>query len=423
MTVSARTAAYNTLDLVLRDGAYTGLALKKNIPAELSDADRRFTTRLVKTVLENLLYIDYTLDVLITSKRVHACVRNVLRLGACQMLFMQTAEFAAINESVKLIKKIKPQMSSFVNGVLRNLQRRKDSIEYPAGKSVHALSIRYSYPEWMCSKFIEDFGIELAEALLSYKSPEGTFLRDNTLIKGSLEDELNKMSLRYEKGDIKDSYMVYGLTSIEDTDIYKKGKIAVQSKSAMKAVLSADVKPGSKLLDCCAAPGGKSVYAAALTDNEISILAWDVHEHRIEMTKKNYARLGVKNARVAKHDATVPEPCLKESFDVVLIDAPCSSMGLMAKNPDIRYSRTMKDILSLSKLQKDIINVSSMYVKKGGTLAYFTCSINKEENELVTESFLDRNKNFEYKKQPVTLYPHIEDSDGFYIAIMRRKND
>ena len=244
MTVSARKAAYDTLNAVLRDGAYTGLALKKNIPAELSDEDRRFATRLVKTVLENLLYIDYTLDVMITSKRVHSSVRNVLRLGACQILFMDTADFAAVNESVKLIKKVKPQMSSFVNGVLRNLQRKKDDIEYPKGSGANALSIRYSYPEWICDKFIADFRLEFTEKLLSYKTPEGTFLRDNTIKKGSLTEELDKMQLKYEMSDIKDSYIVYGLTSIDDTDIYKNGKIAVQSKSAMKAVLSAGIKPG-----------------------------------------------------------------------------------------------------------------------------------------------------------------------------------
>ena len=423
MTVSARKAAYDTLSAVFRDGAYTGLALKKNIPAELSDEDKRFATRLVKTVLENLLYIDYTLDALITSKRVHSCVRNVLRLGACQILFMDTADFAAVNESVKLIKKVKPQMSSFVNGVLRNLQRKKDDIEYPKGNGSYALSIRYSYPEWICNKFIADFGSEFTERLLSYKTPEGTFLRDNTIKEGCLSEELDKMQLRYEKSNIENSYVVYGLTSIEDTDIYKNGKIAVQSRSAMKAVLSAGVKPGDRLLDCCAAPGGKSAYAAAIANNELNILAWDIHDHRIDMTMKNYERLGVKNARAVKHDATVPEPCLKESFDVVMIDVPCSSMGLMAKNPDVRYTRSMKDILSLSELQKDIISVCSMYVKKGGTLAYFTCSINKEENEQITDNFLNENKNFEYTKKPETLYPHIEDSDGFYIAVMRKKND
>ena len=314
MTVSARTAAFDALNSVLRDGAYTGLALKKNIPSDLGEADRRFATRLVRTVLENLLYIDYSLDKFITSKRVHSSVRNVLRLGACQILFMDTKDFAAVNESVKLIKRIKPQMSGFVNAVLRNLERGKSAIEYPEGDSPFALSIRYSYPEWMCGKFINDFGIEFAKKLLSYKSGAGTFVRDNTLKEGSLETELSKMMLDFEKGELKNSYIVYGLTSIEDTHIYKNGKIAVQSKSAMKAVLAAGVKPGDRLLDCCAAPGGKSAYAAALTGNNINILAWDIHEHRIDMTNKNYDRLGVRNARAVDHDATVFEPCLKGSF-------------------------------------------------------------------------------------------------------------
>lgn len=421
MLISSRQAAYNALSAILRDGAYTGLALKKHISSELSDADKRFASRLVRTTLENLLFIDYSLKKFITAKRVHGSIRNILRLGACQILFMDTKGFAAVSESVKLAKKIKPQMSGFVNAVLRKLTENKDSIETPKGDDVSSLSIRYSYPVWMCEKFISDFGLEFTKQLLSYKGSTGTHVRDNTLIEGCLEDMLNEQELAYSKSDIENSFMVCSLSNIENLNMFKSGKMAVQSKNAMKAVLATGIKKGDKLLDACAAPGGKSAYAAALCDNDISILSWDIHEHRVDMTNKNYKRLGINNARAVQHDATVFEPCLKEKFDVVLVDAPCSAMGLMTKNPDIRYARTQEDISSLCELQQSILKTCCSYVKPGGTLAYFTCSINKEENRDITDTFLKNKKSFSYINKPKTLYPHIEDSDGFYIAIMRKK--
>ncbi|MBT3320221.1 MAG: 16S rRNA (cytosine(967)-C(5))-methyltransferase RsmB [Clostridia bacterium] len=420
MIDTARRAAYEALSAVMRDGAYTGLALKKHIKDTLSDADKRFASTLVRTTLENLLYIDYSLNKFITAKRVHGSVRNVLRLGACQILFMNVSDYAAVSESVKLVKKIKPQMSGFVNAVLRKLSDNKSDIDYPAGDSAYALSIRHSYPEWICQKFIDEYDVAFTKDLLSYQGDKGTSVRDNTIIDGSLTDELDRLSLSYEPGEIEDSYVIQGLSGIENLELFTSGKIAVQSKSAMKAVLAARISEGDKLLDCCAAPGGKSAYAAALCDNSINIVAWDIHEHRVDMTNANFKRLGVKNAKAVLHDACSPEPCLYDKFDVVMVDAPCSAMGLMTRNPDIRYTRKQSDIDSLAKKQLEILGTCAAYVKKGGTLAYYTCSINKQENEQVTEEFLESNKHFEYIETPQTLYPHIEDSDGFYIAVMRR---
>jgi 16S rRNA (cytosine967-C5)-methyltransferase len=197
--------------------------------------------------------------------------------------------------------------------------------------------------------------------------------------------------------------------------------MAVQSESAMRAVLALGVNKGDRLLDCCAAPGGKSAYAAALTKNEIEITSWDIHEHRVNMTQKNYERLGVAHAMVCIHDARVLESDLKEQFDVVLVDAPCSAMGLMAHSPDIRYTRKPEDITSLTHLQMEILSVCARYVKMGGTLAYMTCSINKEENEDITDAFISSSGGFAYSKPPQTLYPQESGSDGFYYAVMRRQ--
>jgi len=420
--MNARQAAFEALTAVTRDGAYTSLALKKHLPQTLSSEDKRFAARLVMTTLENLIRIDYALSGFIKSSRVHGSVRNILRLGACQMLYLNVDAHAAVNESVELAKKIKPQTTGFVNGVLRALDRGRESIAYPKGKTTEALSVDASYPLWICEKYIADFGYDFAEALLKYRAPHTTAVRVNTLKTNAaaLEAEFNKLGFKYEKGRVPGAYAVNGLSDIESLAIYQEGWIAVQSESAMRTVLAAGIQKGKKLLDCCAAPGGKSAFAAALAEGRLDILAWDVHEHRIDMMRKNYERLGV-SARTEERDARIFEPALEKKFDIVLVDAPCSAMGLMAHSPDIRYTRKPEDILELARIQSEILETCTWYVKPGGRLVYSTCSINREENENVTDAFIARHDDYEYKGNPAMLYPHIEGSDGFYIAVIGRQ--
>ncbi|MGI5850094.1 MAG: 16S rRNA (cytosine(967)-C(5))-methyltransferase RsmB [Christensenellales bacterium] len=422
--ISARRAAYDALTAITKNGAYTALALKEHIPGGLPNEDKKFASMLVRTTLENLLRIDYALNQQIRSKRVHGSVRNILRLGACQILYMNVEDYAAVSESVKLMKQLKPQMSGFVNAVLRTLIRNKYSIIYPRGENVQALSIAYSYPIWICEKFVSDFGFDFTKALFSYSAQKGTAVRMNPLRTDpvAFEQELDALGFDFEQGSIAHSYTIKGLSDIENLNVYKKGWIAIQSESAMRAVIQTGIRHGDRLLDCCAAPGGKSAYAAALADNTLDILAFDIHPHRVKMTMKNYERLAVKKTRVKKHDASIFEPCLAKAFDVVIVDAPCSAMGLMAKNPDIRYIRTLNDIAELSNKQYDILSTCARYVKAGGTLAYYTCSINREENEQVTDKFINNHAGYEYKYEPMTLYPHIHGSDGFYIAVIQRKS-
>ena len=421
--MNARYAAYLALLAVTRDGAYTAFALKKHIPADMSPSDRRFASRLVRTALENLIRIDYALDLLIRSGRVHGSVRSVLRLGAAQMLFLDTQGYAAVDESVRLVKRIKPQMAGFVNAVLRALQREKDSIEYPSGDTALALSVAHSYPLWICEKYIRDFGFALAKALLSYREPDGTAVRANTIKTDgpAFTGALDRLGLGYEALQTRNAFRIKGLSDIENLGIYRNGWLAVQSESAMRAVQRTKIGPGDCLLDACAAPGGKSAYAAALAENRLDILAWDIHAHRVEMTIKNHERLGVRGTQVQQHDATVPRAELQGRFDVVVVDAPCSAMGLMAKNPDVRYSRRPGDIAELAHLQQRILSTCAGYTRAGGTLAYYTCSINAEENRDVTDAFVAQHSGFDYAQEPETLFPHIVKSDGFYIAILKRK--
>jgi 16S rRNA (cytosine967-C5)-methyltransferase len=422
MPVNARQAAYEALTAVTRDGAYTTLALKKKLPSSLTAEDRRFATRLVMTTLENLIRLDFALSGFVKSARVHGTVRNILRLGACQLLLMDVEAHAAVNESVSLAKRIKPQAAGFVNAVLRALDRGRDAIVYPHGRTADSLSVTASYPLWICEKYIRDFGYDFAEEMLTYRPSHSTSVRVNTLKTSAaeLETELNRLGLQYKQGDVPGSYEVSGLTDIERLPVYQNGWIAVQSESAMRAVLAAGIHEGEALLDCCAAPGGKSAYAAALANGALDILAWDIHAHRTDMMRKNFERLGV-DAHVEEHDARSFAPTLEKRFDVVLVDAPCSAMGLMAHSPDIRYTRKPEDITALARLQSELLEVCAAYVKPGGRLVYSTCSINQEENEGVTNDFVARHADYKYKDKPATLYPHLTGSDGFYIAVIGRK--
>ncbi len=421
--MNARHAAYLALNAVLKEGAYTSLALKKHIPASFSAEDRHFTSLLLRTTLENLMRIDYALQGFITSSRVHGSIRNILRLGACQLLFMDTQGYAAVSESVALAKRVKPQTSGFVNAVLRAMEKGKNGIVFPEITNAKSLSVMASYPEWICDKYIKDFGWDFAKDLLLYKAPEFVSVRMNPLKtdQQTFESALGALGVEWRESSIPNAYAVSGFHDIENLDLFKNGSMAVQSQSAMNAVLAAGIKKGDRLLDCCTAPGGKSAYAAALTQNGIDITAWDVHEHRVDMTRKNFERLGVRNAKIAVCDARQHLPQYDGRFDMVLIDAPCSAMGLMAHQPDIRYSRKPEDILSLTDVQKDILSVCARYVKKGGTLVYMTCSINRDENETVTDAFLSRTDGFAYRQPPQTLYPHLCGSDGFYTAVMERQ--
>jgi len=417
---AAREAALAALNAVTRDGAYTALALKKHLPVNLSPEDKRFASLLVRTTLENLLRIDFALSAFIKSAR--GALRNILRLGACQLLILDTQNYAAVSESVALAKKFKPHSAGFVNAALRALAEGKDGIKYPEGKTAYALSIRQSCPLWICEKYISDFGYEFAEALLGAKASTDTHVRMNPLKtnKKDFEAALDKYGLSRKESGAEDGYYIGAFLNIENTSLFADGLLAVQSKSAMRAVEAVGIKPSDKLLDCCAAPGGKSAYAAALTGGGVDITAWDIHPHRVEMMKKNFERLGVK-AKTALRDAREAGPRLYDCFDVVLIDAPCSAMGLMAGSPDIRYKRKKEDIEALPVLQRNLLKGCAGYVKAGGKLAYMTCSVNREENEGVIDAFLESANNFSLEKPAVTLYPHICGSDGFFYAVMRKQ--
>ena len=418
----------------VEDGAFLNLSMKKKLSC-LNVQDRRFCARLCSTTVENLTLIDYVIDSFTSGKRVHRLIRDILRLGVCQLMFFASVpESAAVNECVKLAAASpKRQLKGFVNAVLKNIARNKDNIVYPdRNNAVKYLSVMHSYPEWLVKKYIEDYGEEFAKNMLSYKSPAKTCVRANRL--KTTPEELDKKLAQYETVRGKyacDARYIKNLTSIEDMPEYISGELTVQSESSMLVVEACDIKEGMSVIDVCAAPGGKSAYAAAKDPSYI--LACDLHAHRVELMKKNFTRLGVA-ADTRVMDASVPEGELYFKFDRVIVDAPCSALGLLYRKPDIKHKKTDEDIRSIINMQREILETASRYVKKGGMLVYSTCTVNKDENDKNVDDFLSRHPEFSEKSGAldfafkgraeggrIQLFPHIDGIDGFFICVMEKK--
>lgn len=436
----SRHAAFDILRDVADKKAYYNLALKEHLKDTMSAEEKRFAASLSALTLEHFITLDYYLKTFITAKRVHAGIMHILRLGACQIKYMRVPESAAVNESVKLAKAIgKEALAGFVNAVLRNFAKNYETVALPENETGR-LAVENGFPLWMTEKFAHQWGLEEAKAFFSYRADnQYTCIRMNALktSRAEFEKRMQSQNMEFQKSLIlDDAYYIKNITDIDRSDIFHDGLATVMGESSMIAVRAAVglIKEGAKLLDACSAPGGKSSYAAALKQNTLNITAWDIHEHRAELVRKNFERLGVSNERIEVCDASVFAKDYTEAFDLVMIDAPCSALGLIYKKPDIRLHRKPEDIAELAKVQKDILFTCAQYVKKGGFLAYFTCTLTNEENEDVVNCFLRENTGFKpvekftvpeglkarVRDGMLTIKPHEDGLDGFFIAMMEK---
>ena len=424
----------------VEEGSFLNLALKKQLKG-MGEQDRRFVAALLYTTLENLGRIDYVIDSFTVGKRVHKLVRNVLRLGVCQLMYFETVpESAAVNESVKLIEKSpKRQLKGFVNAVLRNVAGNLGSIEYPSAEQEPGryLSVLYSYPLWLAEKYIADYGFEFAEAMLAYhKEGAETCIRANRLktTGEALLAKLRGRGFQARPGEyIEDCFYVRNIAGVDELDLFLKGLLAVQGEASMVVAEAAQVQSGQAVLDLCAAPGGKSAYVAQFGPGKLE--AWDLHEHRVALMRENFARLGVA-ADCRVQDAAVFNPEKEGAFDCVLLDAPCSALGLLYRKPDIKYAKEPGEIEALTRTQREILAAAARYVKPGGRLVYSTCTISKEENDQNIDWFFENHKNFREinlaaalplglmsraRGGRMQLFPHLDGIDGFFLAVLQKE--
>ena len=368
---------------------------------------------------------------------------NILRLGACQILLEdRIPESAATNLCVQLCAELgMPGLKGVCNGILRNLIRKKEELKLPDPETepAKAASIRYSVPEWIWKRLKEDYGEE-ADKILSYRNnDEGWMLRPNLtrLDDAGFEQLLNRKVWKKDKSEIPHAWKITGAMDISRDADYLAGNYSIQSGGSMLACMAVGVKRGQQVLDCCAAPGGKTCYLAEMMGGTGRIQAWDVHEHRVSLIEAQAKRLGLENIRPMVRDACKPREDLNRSMDAVLLDAPCSGTGFMAQKPDIKIRLTEESVNELTELQERLLDTVSAYVKPGGIFVYSTCSILKDENERQAERFLQRHPEFEeielpqvipekYRragKRGLQLLEHRDGIEGFYLIRMRRKDD
>ena len=442
--LAARRTALKVIRKVTEDGAYAALALDAALKGSgLSAADRRLVSRLTYDTLDHLIYLDYALNQVMAKPDTDIKLRNILRLGACQILLEdRIPASAATNLCVQLCDELgMPGLKGVCNGILRNLVRKKDELVFPDPEKEpdKAASIRLSIPEWLYCRIKDDWGKE-ADNILSFRNEEeGWTIRPNLLKTDDegFEQILAKKVWKKEKTVIPHAWKITGAMDISRDADYLAGRFSIQSAGSMLACLAMNVKRGQQVLDCCAAPGGKTCFLAELMGGTGRIQAWDIHEHRIGLIEAQARRLGLENIRPMLRDAAKPREDLRMTMDAVLLDAPCSGLGFLAQKPDIKLRVTEESIRELTELQAKLLDTTCEYVKKGGIFVYSTCSILKSENQAQAENFLQRHPEFEetdlpatvpevyrkYRTRGLQLLEHRDGIEGFYLIRMRRKYD
>ncbi len=422
-----RELAYEIINNVINEGGYSNISINKVLRKHnLENKDRGFLTELVYGTIENKLYLDYVIQKYSKQKLkdISKEILIILEMGIYQIRDMDSVtEFAAVDESVKLCKRVYPRGSGFVNAVLRNILRDKNAFDIDIKDPIEKLSIEYSISKDITKLIVSQYGLDEAEDIFyGFSQKPQLYIRTNRL--KTTREEL--MSLLKQEGvevepvlENKDAIVVKNLKNIENNPQHKAGYFTVQDISSMRCVNELAPIEGEKILDICACPGGKTTYMAELMNNAGCIDAKDISQNKLELVEMTCKRLGIKIVNTEASDAGLYNKALESKYDRVLADVPCSGLGIIRRKPEIRY-KTIKDIATLYDIQKRIIENAAKYVKPDGILIYSTCTINKEENEKITEWFLENNKNYKKVQEDILMLPSETENDGFYICKMQR---
>ncbi len=403
---------YEICDSVLRRGCYLSEEVNREISADRTDAS--FLTAVCYGLFDKLIQIDWILDRFLL-KRPKPAVRNILRLGCYLVRESDMPDYAAVSTSVELCRELgKQAVCGMVNSVLKQVA----SASLPQGREEEALSIRYSFPRWIVGRYLEQYG-ESAEALLSFRPDTREHIRVNPA-KISLQDFcllLDRAGVSYRPSDCAGCLWAdYGglMACKMDATLYTK-----QNYGSVRIVDLMQVRDGSEVLDCCAAPGGKSVLLAQRNPSG-KVTAGELHAHRVELLKSYCARMGVENVLPVCQDATSFRADWLDAFDSVLCDVPCSGLGVLYSKPDIKYFRREEDIAVLVGIQTKILDCSARYVRPGGKLVYSTCTLLAEENQAQIQAFLNGHAEFSLEEE-LNILPSDCGCEGFYAARLVRK--
>jgi len=421
-----RKTAYEVLLDMETNQSYSNLALNNFIDKNKPE-NPAFVRELVYGVLENRILLDYYLAALVASglKKVKKQDLTILRMGVYQILAMDSVpDYAAINESVVLARKFCRGRDKFINGVLRNFQRRQAELEASlpdrSFDPAKYLSVRYSAASWLVDLWLAAYGLDKTEGLLAASNGRPLLCLRTNLLKGTREELMQRLveaGYQVEAGTLSDrSILVTGKgTGILEHDLFHEGWFSVQDEASTLTADTVNPKPGNLVMDVCAAPGGKTMAMAELMGTEGEIYAFDIYEHKLKLIQEQAARLGTGIVKTRCQDGRIALKELEGKADCVLADVPCSGLGVIRRKPEIKTKDTAEmDFAELVQRQNEILESASTYVKPGGTLVYSTCTVNPAENEEQVRMFCERHPEFKLESMK-QLMPDRE-TDGFFIS-------
>ena len=443
----------NTRELILgillqvnKEGEYSHIAIRSTLEKYqyLSKQDRSFITRVCEGTLEFRLKIDYIINQFSNVKvnKMKPVIREILRSGVYQLLYMDSIPDSAVcNEAVKLAQKRGfYSLKGFVNGVLRTIARERGKLTFPPKEHhVEYLSVTYSMPVWLVVRWLDQLGFETTENMLrAFLKERPTAVRCQEYL-NSVEDtiaSLRSQGVKVEKAPyIKTAYYISEYDYLPALHAFTMGRIQVQDVSSMLVGEIAAPRPGDRILDLCAAPGGKSLHVADKMKGQGYVEARDVSQYKVQLMEENFRRAEAVNIEAVCRDACVYEEETAGSADIVLADVPCSGLGVIGRKTDIKYKMTPEKQEQIIKLQRKILENAAAYVRPGGVLVYSTCTIAREENQDNIHWFVNH---YPFQLESLDPYlceelhsettgqgylqllPGVHESDGFFIARMRR---
>ena len=438
---TARETALRVLISCRTNGAWADAALQAQLLRDsVSGPDAALCSRLVYGVLQNQLLLDHYIGAFCSQRPDHLQppLLDILRLGAYQILYLdKVPDRAAVNESVELAKRFKRgQAAGLVNAVLRKLSQNKDNLPaIPDRDEIRYLSIRYSHPRWLVKRLLMLLGREETETFLSANNSVAPLTVQVNPLKTTAEalcGELTEAGVTARAHAwVPGCLELSGTGDLTALPAFREGRLLVQDPAASLVAQAAGIAPGQRVLDVCAAPGGKSFSAAFAMGGQGSVTACDLHENKLVRIRQGAERLGIRCITTAAADGRNFRPEWEGAFDTVLVDAPCSGLGIIRKKPDVRYKKA-DDLFALPVIQSAILENAARYVKPGGVLLYSTCTILPEENQQITDAFLAEHPDFARETMPLplpvgkvegqmTFWPQRHETDGFYICRMKRQ--
>ena len=437
-TANARECALSVLVACRRNGAWADAALKAQLgKCALSAQDAALCSRIVYGVMQNELLLNWYLSAYCTQKLDHLQppLADILRIGAYQILFLdKVPDHAAVSESVELCRTNgRSAASGLVNAVLRKVAQNKSNLPPLPEGNIARLSVAYSHPQWLVKKLVSLLGVEEAEAFLridNEASPISVQVNPLKTNEKALVDELRGEGVCVTPHPwVPGCLELSGTGDLTTLSAFYNGRFTVQDAAAHLIVCAADFARGQRVLDVCAAPGGKSFAAAFAMENEGSILSCDLHENKLKRIREGAQRLGITCIETAAVDGRAFREEWAGHFDVVICDVPCSGFGVIAKKPEIR-GKTEAEISALPAIQRDILDNLAAYVKRDGVLLYSTCTVLRAENEDVVNAFLADDGEFAPEgfnvggvSEPSGMHcfwPNVDGTDGFFAAKLRR---